>query len=39
VWTTVQPLLAVFAIYPPRARYMILYFIGEKCAAAVTTGR
>lgn len=30
VWAAVQPLLAVFAIYPSRARYVILDFIGEK---------
>ena len=39
VWAAVQPLLAVFAIYPSRARYVILDFIGEHCAAVVTTDR
>ena len=39
VWAAVQPLLAVFAIYPSRARYVILDFIGEKCTAAVTSDR
>ena len=39
VWAAVQPLLAVFAIYPSRARYVILDFIGEQCAAVVTTDR
>jgi transposase len=39
VWTAVQPLLAVFAIYPSRARYVILDFIGHKCTAAATTDR
>ena len=39
VWAAVQPLLAVFAIYPSRARYVILDFIGEKCSAVVTTDR
>jgi len=39
VWVAVQPLLAVFAIYPSRARYVILDFIGDKCTAAVTTDR
>jgi transposase len=39
VWAAVQPLLAVFAIYPSRARYVILDFIGERCTAAVTTDR
>lgn len=39
VWAAVQPLLAVFAIYPSRARYVILDFIGEKCTAALTTDR
>jgi hypothetical protein len=35
----VQPLLAVFAIHPSRARHLILAFTGEKCAAVVTTDR
>ena len=39
VWAAVQPLLAVFAIYPSRARYVILDFIGEKCTATVTSDR
>jgi transposase len=39
VWTAVQPLLAVFAIYPSRARYVILDFIGQRCTATVTTDR
>jgi transposase len=39
VWAAVQPLLAVFAIYPSRARYVILDFIGQSCTAAVTTDR
>jgi len=39
VWAAVQPLLAVFAIYPSRARYVILDFIGEQCAAVVTSDR
>lgn len=39
VWAAVQPLLAVFAIYPSRARYVILDFIGEKCTAALTSDR
>jgi transposase len=39
VWAAVQPLLAVFAIYPSRARYVILDFIGEKCTSAVTSDR
>jgi transposase len=39
VWAAVQPLLAVFAIYPSRARYVILDFIGETCAAVVSTDR
>jgi transposase len=39
VWAAVQPLLAVFAIYPSRARYVILDFIGDKCTAAVTSDR
>lgn len=39
VWTAVQPQLAVFAIYPSRARYVIVDFIGEKCTAAVTSDR
>jgi len=39
VWAAVQPLLTVFAIYPSRARYVILDFIGQNCTAAVTTDR
>ena len=39
VWAAVQPLLAVFAIYPSRARYVILDFIGEQCTATLTTDR
>ena len=39
VWAAVQPLLAVFAIYPSRARYVILDFIGRDCTAALTTDR
>ena len=39
VWAAVQPLLAVFAIYPSRARYVILDFIGEQCTAVVTSDR
>jgi transposase len=39
VWAAVQPLLALFAIYPSRARYVILDLIGESCAAMVTTDR
>ena len=39
VWAAVQPLLAVFAIYPSRARYVILDFIGDKCTATVTSDR
>ena len=39
VWAAVQPLLAVLAIYPSRARYVILDFIGAKCSATITTDR
>ena len=39
VWAAVQPLLAVFAIYPSRARYVILDLLGGKCSATVTTDR
>ena len=39
VWAAVQPQLAVFAIYLPRARYVILVFIGQKCTATVTSDR
>ena len=39
VWAAVQPLLAVFAIYPSRARYVILDLIGENCGAVVTSDR
>lgn len=39
VWAAVQPLLAVFAIYPSRARYVILDLIGQNGTAALTTDR
>lgn len=39
VCAAVQPLLAVFVIYPSRARYVILDLIGEQCTAVVTTDR
>ena len=39
VWAAVQPKLAVFAIYPTRARYVIPDLIGADCSAAVTTDR
>ena len=39
VWAAVQPLLAVFAVYPSRARYGNLDFIGDKCTAAITSDR
>ncbi|MDN5782558.1 MAG: IS66 family transposase [Luteimonas sp.] len=39
VWAAVQPRLAVFAIYPSRARYVIHDFIGQECTAAVTSDR
>ena len=39
VWAAVQPLLAVFAVYPSRARYVILDLIGPKCSAVVTSDR
>ncbi len=39
VWAAVQPLLAVFAIYPTRARYVIPDLIGNDCTAVVTTDR
>ena len=39
VWAAVQPRLAVFAIYPTRARYVIPDLIGSDCAAVVTTDR
>jgi transposase len=39
MWAAVQPLLAVFAMYPSRARYVILDFIGESCSATITTDR
>lgn len=35
VWAAVQPLLAVFALYPSRARYVILDFIGDGSCQAV----
>ena len=39
VWAAVQPLMAVFAIYPTRARYVIPDLIGADCTAVVTTDR
>jgi transposase len=39
VWAAVQPLLAVFAVYPSRARYVMLDFIGQHCTATVTSDR
>jgi len=39
VWAAVQPLLAVFAIYPSRARYVIHDLIGTQPSAVVTTDR
>ena len=39
VWAAVQPLMAVFAIYPTRARYVIPDLIGVDCTAVVTTDR
>lgn len=39
VWAAVQPLLAVFVIYPSRARYVIHDLIGTQPSAVVTTDR
>ena len=39
VWAAVQPELAVFALYPSRARYVITDIIGRHCTAAITTDR
>ena len=39
VWAAVPPLLAVFAIYPSRARYVIQDILGPDCAAVLTTDR
>ena len=39
VWAAVQPLLAVLAIYPSRARYVIADLIGTQPSAVVTTDR
>ena len=39
VWAAVQPMLAVFAIYPTRARYVIPQLIGTDCKAVLTTDR
>jgi transposase len=39
VWAAVQPLLAVFAIYPSRARYVIHDMIGERFAGVLTSDR
>ena len=38
-WVAVQPLMAVFAIYPSRARYVIHDMIGEKFAGVLTSDR
>ena len=38
-WAVVQPQLAVFAIYPSRARYVVNDLIGPNCTAVVTTDR
>ena len=39
VWAAVQPLLAVFAIYPSRARYVAQDILGPDCTAVLTTDR
>jgi transposase len=39
VWAAVQPTMAVFAIYPTRARYVIPDLIGADCKAVLTTDR
>ena len=39
VWAAVQPLLAVFAIDPSRARYLLHDLIGTQPSAVVTTDR
>ena len=39
VWAVVQPKLAVFSIYPSRARYVIQDILGADCTATVTTDR
>lgn len=38
-WAMVQPKLAVFSIYPSRARYVIEDILGKDCTATVTTDR
>ena len=38
-WAVVQPKLAVFSIYPSRARYVIEDILGKDCTATVTTDR
>ena len=38
-WAVVQPKLAIFAIYPSRARYVIDDLLGKDCTATVTTDR
>ena len=39
VWAAVQPKLAVFSLYPSRARYVIRDIIGVDCQAAITSDR
>lgn len=39
VWAAVQPAMAIFAIYPTRARYVIPDLIGVECKALLTTDR
>ena len=39
VWAAVQPKLAVFSLYPSRARYVIRDIIGIDCRAAITSDR
>jgi transposase len=39
VWAAVQPTMAVFGIYPTRARYVIPDLIGVDCKAVLTTDR
>lgn len=39
VWAAVQPAMAIFAIYPTRARYVIPDLIGVGCKALLTTDR
>lgn len=39
VWAAVQPKLAVFSVFPSRARYVLLELVGQNSAAVITSDR